>query len=140
MDKPLLNDPAVFPDDTVLSRALGPAKDAWDAFMAVLKDERSLSAAEWRFYNDGQSWLFKVTRKTKTICWVAAWDNYFSVASYLNARAEPLVRASSLARELKDGFLSSGNRTKFRSIRIEVRKISDLKAVKELIEIKLKVK
>lgn len=138
MDRPGLNDPAVFPDDAVLSRQLGAAKRAWDAFMEILKSDFPLVVSEWRYYNDGKSWLFKVTQKKQTLAWVAAWDKYFTVASYLNAKAEELVCASSLDKALKDGFLASDK--KFRAIQVEVRKKSDLAAVRELLEIKLKVK
>jgi hypothetical protein len=140
MDRPSLNDPAVFPDDAVLARRLAAAKAAWDAFMALLKNDYPLITAEWRYYNDGKSWLFKVTQKKKTVCWVAVWDKFFSASFYLNAKAEDLVRASSLDQPLKDGFLGPDKNSRFRAIRAEVRKKSDLKAIKELIGIKLKLK
>ncbi len=137
MERPCLNDPKEFPDDAVLSRHLGPAKTTWDAFTAMLGKDFPQSSGEWRYYNDGKSWLFKVTQKKKTICWVAVWGAFFSAASYLSAKAEPLVRASALDNALKDGFLNDDK--KFRAIRIDVRKKSDLKAVKEVLAIKLKV-
>lgn len=140
MDRPCLNNPNEFPDAAVLARYLGGAKSAWDAFMAMLKDDYPQIAAEWRYYNDGKSWLCKVTRKTATVCWVAVRDKFFTAAFYLNAKAEPLVRESSLAEALKDGFLHPDKESKFRAIRVEVRKKSDLHAIKELIEIKLKAK
>ena len=138
MDRPALNNPDEFPDNSILTRQLGPAKVAWDAFMALLKKDYPQIAAEWRYYNDGKSWLCKVTQKTKTICWVAVWDKYFSAAFYLNTKAESLVRASSLDKVYKDGFLNSD--AKFRAISIEVRLKADLEAVRELLGIKLKLK
>ncbi len=138
MDRPCLNDPNEFPDDAVLSRQLGPAKKAWDAFITMLGNDFPQSSGEWRYYNDGKSWLFKVTQKKKTICWVAVWGTFFSAASYLSAKAEPLVRASALDNALKDGFLNDDN--KFRAIRIDVRKKSDLQAVRELLGITLQIK
>ncbi len=138
MDRPALNDADVFPDTTVLSRTLGPAKAAWDAFMDMLQENDPPIAAEWRYYNDGKSWLCKVVQRKATLCWVAVWDKYFSVAAYLNARAEPLVRASSLHPAVKDSFLQSDK--KLRAITIEVRKIPDLEAVRELIGLKMQSK
>ncbi|TFG41006.1 MAG: DUF3788 family protein [Syntrophobacterales bacterium] len=138
MDRPGLNNPDEFPDDSILARQLGPAHAAWNAFTEMLKNDHPQAVAEWRYYHDGKSWLCKVTQKQKTLLWIAAWDKYFSVAAYLNAKAEDLVRASSLAGALKDSFLQSTG--KFRSIRVEVRKQADLRAVKELLAIKLKLK
>jgi hypothetical protein len=140
MDRPYLNDANEFPDAVVLARQLGAAKDAWDAFMALLKKDYPQIAAEWRYYNDGKSWLCKVTQKSKTICWVSVWEKYFRVGFYLNAKAEDLVRNSSLDidKALKENFLTSNK--KLRAITIEVRKKVDLNAVEELIGIKLKLK
>ena len=138
MDRPVLIDPAVFPDDVVLNKELAAAKNAWDAFMALLGGYSPVLSVEWRYYNDGKSWLCKVTQKKKTLAWVAVWDKYFTVGSYLNARAEGLVLASSLDKALKDGFLTSDK--KLRAIQVEVRKKSDLAAVRELLEIKLSAK
>ncbi|MCX6556782.1 MAG: DUF3788 family protein [Candidatus Aminicenantes bacterium] len=138
MNHPALNDPDEFPDDTVLKRQLGVVKPAWDAFMELLEANDPLLAAGWRYYNDGKSWLCKVTHKKTTVCWVAVREKCFSAAFYLNAKAEPLVHVSSLGKSLKDGFFNSGE--KLRAIRVEVRKKSDLEAVKELIGIKLQLK
>ncbi len=140
MDAPALNDAKQFPDDKVLARQLGKSKPAWVAFQALLKKNDPKLLGEWRYYNDGKSWLFKVSRQATAICWVAVWDKYFSVAFYLNARAEDLVRNSSLDLVLKREFLHPVEANKFRSIRVEVRTKSDLNAVEELLDIKLKVK
>ena len=140
MLRPSLNDPKQFPNDQILYRQLGKTKPAWIAFLALVKEKAPQLTNEWRYYNDGKSWLFKVNRHATTICWAAAWDKYFTVAFYLNARAEELVRNSSLDLALKQGFLHPVEANKFRSIRVEVRGKSDLNAVEELLDIKLKVK
>ncbi len=140
MNRPSLNDPNEYPDHLVLARQLGKSKPAWAAFLALLKKNDPKLLGEWRYYNDGKSWLFKVTRQATTVCWVAVWDKYFTVAFYLNSRTEDLVRNSSLDNALKQGFLHPAEPSKVRAIRAEVRKKSDLNAVEELLEIKLKVK
>jgi hypothetical protein len=140
MLRPSLNDPNKFPNDLVLASQLGKARPAWSAFLALLKKRDPRLCSEWRFYNDGRSWLFKVTRQATTVCWVSVWDKFFTVAFYLNSRAEELVRVSSLANALKQGFLHPPEANRSRAIRVEVRTKSDLNAVEELLEIKLKVK
>ena len=138
MEKPVLSDPNEYPTDAVLSRCLGRAKPAWDAFRDLLKERYPQLSAEWRYYADGKSWLCKVTRKTTTVSWVSARDKHFTVAVYLKAKAEPLVRASGLARPVKDSFLKSSQ--KLRAIRVDVRTRPDLDGVRELIDIKLEAK
>jgi hypothetical protein len=130
MERPCLNDPNEFPDEAVLARQLGPAKAAWDTFMELLKDD----------YHDGKSWLFKVTCKAKTVCWVSVWDKFFKAGFYFTAKAENAIRQSALAAAIKENFLHSAWKGTLRPVTIEARKISDLKAIRELIGIKLKIK
>lgn len=140
MERPCLNDPNEFPDEAVLARQLGPAKAAWDTFMELLKDDYPQIAAEWRYYHDGKSWLFKVTCKAKTVCWVSVWDKFFKAGFYFTAKAEDAIRQSALAAAIKENFLHSAWKGTLRPVTIEARKISDLKAIRELIGIKLKIK
>jgi hypothetical protein len=140
MEHPLLNDPAVFPSDEVLAGHLGQAFRAWPAFLDLLKNSFPAASLEWRYYNDGKSWLGKVTKKSKILCWVAVWDKVFSCAFYLSDKAEPFVRAASLNEAMKQAFFSSAGKTKFRHIKVDVKKKSDLAAVQELLGIKLKLK
>ncbi len=140
MENPVLSDPKTFPSDSVLAAHLGKASSAWKSFLEMLKLDYPSASFEWRYYNDGKSWLGKVTLKNKTLCWVSVWDKYFSCTFYLNDKAEPLVKASALDKATKDAFLASAGKTKFRHIRPEIRKNSDLSSVKELLEIKIKLK
>lgn len=135
-----LNDPKKYPNDLVLARQLGKARPSWLAFLALLKKNCPQHRCEWRYYNDGKSWLFKVTRQATTVCLASVGDKFFTVIFCLNTRAEDLVRVSSLGNALKQGFLHPVDTNKLRAIRVEVRKKSDLNAVEELLEIKLKVK
>ena len=81
MEKPLLKDMNEYPDDIVLSKYLGSVKNTWDTFIDMLKEEYPLFSTEWRYYNDGKNWLFKVTKKKKTICWVALLEQYGKVVT-----------------------------------------------------------
>ncbi len=140
MLRPSLNDPDVFPSDSVLCRPLGRAKAAWDAFMLLLKNDYPQMSVDWRYYNDGKSWLCKVTLKANTICWVSAWENFFKISFYFTAKAEPAISASGLGAELKYSFLHPKGRCSLRPVVTDVKKKSDLDSIKELIEIKLKAK
>jgi hypothetical protein len=140
MERLSLNDANEFPDDKVLARQFGRAKPAWDAFMALLAANNPPLAAEWRYYNDGKSWLCKVTLKAKTICWASAWEKFFKISFYFTAKSEAAIGNSALDPAIKYSFIHPKGRCALRPITTEVRKASDLGAIKELIEIKLKAK
>lgn len=58
-NKPLLNDPNVFPSQEVLENTLGKRYDLLHEFLQCISSEGYDLTFEWRFYNDGKSWLGK---------------------------------------------------------------------------------
>ena len=140
MDKPCLNDKNEYPDDKVLSRHLGDVKITWDAFNDILKQQYPSITGEWRYYNDGKSWLFKVTKKKKTICWISVHENMYKTAFYFPDRAEELITGSTLGKEYIDQFINGKRYGKIRAVVVETTKSSDLNTVKILIDIKEKLK
>jgi len=135
MEKPCLNDKDVHPNDKLLTRALGKAKSAWDSFTDFLDQTCPAFSREWRYYNDGKSWLYKVTKKKKTICWVAVCPGMFSTTFYFPERAGDLIKKSKLAKKYLDQF-ANNKYGKTRGITVKIKKPADLAATKKLIEIK----
>jgi hypothetical protein len=140
MEKPCLNDKNEYPDDEVLSRELGKAKGAWDSFIAFLKESHPSFCGEWRYYNDGKRWLYKITKKKKTICWVSVWPGLFKTGFYFPERAEDLIKMSKLKKEYIEQFIHGKRYGKTRGVTVEIKKPTDLNATKTLIEIKEQVK
>jgi hypothetical protein len=136
MDRPRLNDEGEYPDDEVLGRYLGKAKSAWDAFMDFIKESHPSFSGEWRYYKDGKSWLYKLTKKKTTICWVSVWDGACKTTFYFPDRAEELIAASQLKKEYIDQFVHGKRYGKIRGVTVEVKKPADLNATKMLIGIK----
>jgi Protein of unknown function (DUF3788) len=140
MELQCLNDKNIYPDDEPLSLHLGNAKKAWDSFMDLLRTDYPLLSPEWRYYNDGKRWLCKTTKKTKTICWISVWKRFFRVTFYFGNKAEETIKNSVLDEKLKARFLNYDGKLKIRPITIFVKKKSDLKILRTLIELKEKTK
>ncbi len=136
MEKPSLNDKNECPNDEVLSRELGKAKGAWDSFIAFIKESHPSFSVEWRYYNDGKSWLCKITKKKKTVCWVSVWPGMFKTGFYFPDRAEDLIKKSKLSKKYVDQFVNGKKYGKIRGVTVEVKKTADLSATKILVEIK----
>ncbi len=136
MEKPSLNDKNECPNDEVLSRELGKAKGAWDSFIAFIKESHPSFSGEWRYYNDGKSWLCKITKKKKTVCWVSVWPGMFKTGFYFPDRAEDLIKKSKLSKKYVDQFVNGKKYGKIRGVTVEVKKTADLSATKILVEIK----
>ncbi|HOH65952.1 MAG TPA: DUF3788 family protein [Sedimentisphaerales bacterium] len=140
MEKPCLNDKNVRPDDEVLSRCLGRAKATWDSFLTLLAECDPAISGEWRYYTDGKSWLYKVTKKKKTVCWVSVWAGAFRATFYFADKAEDLIVGSKLKAEYIDQFVQGKRYGKIRGVTVVARKSTDLKAIRTLIDIKQQLK
>jgi hypothetical protein len=140
MNQPCLNDKTLYPDDKVLAQYLGNVKIIWDALMEMLSTHDIPISTEWRYYNDGKSWLCKATQKKKTICWISVWEKYFRASFYFSAKAEEEITKSGIPEALKEQYLHYNGKLKIRPITIIVKKKSDLKILKDVIEIKEKLK
>jgi hypothetical protein len=140
MEKPCLNDRGEYPDDEVLSRHLGSVKHTWDSFLDFIGESHPSFSGEWRYYNDGKRWLYKVTRKKKTICWVSVYPRLFRTTFYFPDRAEELITAGDLKQEYIDQFVHGKRYGKIRGVTVAIKKPADLNATKTLIDIKERIK
>ena len=140
MEKPCLNDKEEFPDDKVLNRCLGKVKNTWDSFIEFINESYPSFSGQWRYYKDGKSWLYKITKKKKTICWVSVYSNKFKTTFYFPDKAEDLITASKLRKQYIDQFVHGKRYGKIRGITVDVNKPVDLNSTKKLIEIKEQVK
>jgi len=134
--EPCLNDKTEYPDDKILRRYLDNAKDAWDGFVAFLEGNYPNYSGEWRYYNDGKSWLYKITKKTKTICWVSVYRGRFTTTFYFPDRAESLIVNSTLRKIYIEQFVNGRRFGKTRGLTVDIRKVADLSTTKKLIAIK----
>ena len=140
MEKPCLNVKEEFPDDKVLNRCLGKVKNTWDSFIEFINGSYPSFSGQWRYYKDGKSWLYKITKKKKTICWVSVYSNKFKTTFYFPDKAEDLITASKLRKQYIDQFVHGKRYGKIRGITVDVNKPVDLNSTKKLIEIKEQVK
>jgi hypothetical protein len=136
MEKPCLNNEDEYPDDAVLGRCLGDVKNTWDSFIDFIRESYPSFSGEWRYYRDGKSWLYKLTKKKHTICWISIWAGAFKTAFYFPDRAAELIAASKLKKEYIDQFVHGKKYGKIRGITVEIKNSADLSATRSLIEIK----
>jgi hypothetical protein len=140
MDNPILTDKDQYPTEEAIFSHIGKAKTLWVAFFEHIHAHHADLAEEWRYYNDGKSWLMKVTRKSKTIFWLSVLRGAFRVTFYFTDKAAPILAGSSIANELKEQFKTGKAHGKIRGITILPKRKRDIEDAKSLIAIKLAVK
>lgn len=121
MERPLLNDKDVYPDEAVLAEHLGKAKGAWDAFTAGVAERFPDATLEWRYYHDGKAWLCKFTRKKKTVCWISVWDRFFKTTFYFTAKSDKDIAALPIAPELREAYRAHEGFGKLKPVTVEVK-------------------
>jgi hypothetical protein len=139
-EKLVLGDKSIYPSDEILFSIIGDKKIVWQKILSYAKDNYKDVTWEWRFYNDGKQWLFKMQQKKKTLFWIGVLKDTFRITFYFGKKAEPLIEGSQLPQKIKDGFREAKSYGLIRPITTVITGISDLENIQKLIDIKVKLK
>jgi len=140
MERPILSDKSQFPTEETIFSHIGKTRNLWIGLFDHIRANHPDLTEEWRYYNDGKSWLMKVTKKSKTVFWLSILDGSFKTTFYFNDRAEPAVLGSGISDELKEQFMRGKRFGKIRGITVAYRHQSDVEQAKKLIALKLACK
>jgi len=143
MDEPeklVLGDKSVYPSEEILFSIIGDKKIVWKEIMSYVNQNYKNITEEWRYYNDGKQWLFKMQLKKKTIFWIGVLRDTFRITFYFGNKAEPLIVNSNLPDKMKDDFVSGKKYGKIRAISIRISGTGDLENIYKLVELKAKMK
>jgi ABC-type uncharacterized transport system YnjBCD substrate-binding protein len=140
MDQPVLSDKTQFPTEEIIYSHLGKAKNIWISFFEYLHENHPDITPEWRYYNDGKSWLMKVTRKKKTVFWLSIQKGTFRVTFYFTDRAADAIAGSTIPEEMKKQFKEGKRFNKIRGLTVLFKYKKDIKSAKTLLSIKLNTK
>ncbi len=140
MENPVLSDKSKYPTDEIVYSHIGKVKPLWLAFFAHVEKEHPDIQKEWRYYNDGKSWLLKATRKAKTVFWLSVSEGGFRTTFYFGGKAEPAILASGIPDELKEQYTKGRRFGKIRAITVSFRNKKDIENAKKLIPLKLACK
>ena len=140
MDTPVLNDKSQFPTEKVIYSHIGKSKSLWLSLFQYIADEHPDFTQEWRYYNDGKSWLMKVQHKKKTVFWLSVIKDSFRTTFYIHEKAKKIISDSTISDELKEQYRTGKNYGKIRGITVVHKNTKDVGNAKKLIGIKLSIK
>ena len=140
MEHIVLTDQSVKPDNDIVFSIIGDKSILWQTIMNYLHENHPDISEEWKFYNDGKSWLFRALKKERTIFWFGVQKDTFRVYFFLGHKADAAVEQSNLPENIKIDFKNSGKDKTTRSISIIMSDLKDVDSVIQLIEIKFKLK
>lgn len=139
-DKLVLGDKNIYPTEELIFSKIGDKNIIWSKIMSYANENYKDVSGEWRYYNDGKQWLFKLTHKKKTIFWLGLLEDTFRISFYFGDKAEPLINASNLPEKIKNDFSSAKRFGALRPVSTIISSVSDSENICKLIDIKLKLK
>lgn len=140
MEQLILINKNEFPTEEIIFSHIGKSKVLWQSIFEYIHYTYPDLTEEWRYYNDGKSWLLKVVKKMKTVCWISILKNSFSMTFYFTDKAEPLILDSSISDELKEQFKNGKHYNKIRGLTITFKYKKDVEYAKSILAIKLSIK
>jgi hypothetical protein len=140
MEQPIPTDKNQFPTEEIIYSYISKTKPLWNSVFNFIHTNHPDISEEWRYYNDGKSWLLKVTRKSKTIFWLSIIKGSFRMTFYFTDKANEAISGSSISNKLKEQFINAKRFGKIRGITIVFKNKKDIEDAKELIAFKLSIK
>ena len=138
MESAVLNDKSVKPNDEIVFSIIGEKELLWKQTFSYLYDNNKDISGEWKYYNDGKSWLFRALKKKKTLFWIRILEDTFRIAFWFADKLEPVIFGSELADKIKNEYKNAKRFNKSRCIYIDMEDSKDFENIKMLIDLKLK--
>ena len=139
-EKPVLGDKSIYPSDEYLQSIIGDKMVMLQKLLSYVKDNYKDITEEWRYYNDGKQWLFKMQRKKKTIFWATVFKETFRITFYFGNKAETVIEGSTVPQKIKDDFRNARRFGTLRPITTIVNENQYLDNIFKLIDVKVKLK
>lgn len=140
MEPIVLTDPNVHPNDELVFSIIGENSIYWQQIIDYLYENHFDITEEWRFYNDGKSWLYRTLRKKKTIYWIGVLKDTFRVSFWLSEKALPMIEGSDLPERIKEEYRNAKPFNHSRCVTVIMGSDEEFENVLKLIELKLKIK
>ena len=137
--KQLLREPDLVPDEDLFSEVL--SKQLFDVYKEILKiiSEFGL-VAEWKYYHDGKSWLWKVSKKKKTIVWISLWEEFFKSSFYFTEKNHDGLLSLDIDNKIKDSFSNARPIGRLIPLTMDIEAVTELENLKKIITYKISQK
>ena len=136
----LLTDKDIYPSDDVIFSIIGDKKAYWQHIINYMSANYKDSSGEWRFYNDGKRWLFKMVNKKKTVFWSSLISGTFRITFYLGNKAESIIENSDLSQNVKEEFKNAKKYGLIRPVSFIIKDSEDVDNVLKMIDLKTRIK
>ena len=139
-ETPVLGDKSIYPSDDILYLLTGENLRIWQKIIDFASSSYDNITKEWRYYNDGKQWLFKIQYKKKTIYWSGVHSGTFRITFYFGNKAEHILEESDLPEAIKEQFRSAKTFGNMRPVTFSISPDTDIESIFKLIDLKTRLK
>jgi len=136
MEVQLLREQEIYPSKEVLKTLLGEVYSVLAELETQLTQDEFALTFDWRYYNDGKSWLCKVCHKKKTVFWLSVWEGFFKTGFFFLERHLEGISALDIAEQIKEDFCSAKPIGKLLPMVINIYKMEQLPDLLKIIKLK----
>lgn len=106
----LLRDANIEPTVGIIADGLGTTNTVYVKFIEELR-EYNISLMDWRYYNDGKTWLSKGeykwttargTNKVKPVFWLSIWEGFFKVSFFFSEKMRTELLSLPISTDTKE--------------------------------------
>ena len=138
MEIQILKDPMIKPETKVLEEVLGKNFKVYKDFIEKITVRNLLP--EWNYYNDGKSWLCKILKKKKNLCWLSVWNTGFKLTFLFTEKTIDGIYKLEINNDLKEMAKKIKPKGKFIPVIILVRNKKVINDVIKILEYKMTLK
>ena len=138
MEKLLLREQEIYPNNNVLQILLGDVFNAYQELEALLISYDLI--LNWNYYKDGKAYLCKVTYKKKTVFWLSIWETYIKIGFYFNENTSLGIYDLDIDQSIITNFDQTKHVGKFRQLIFEIRDNSQFGDLTKIITYKMSLK
>lgn len=140
MEELVLKDKDIYPKEEIIFSHINKSRATWNSVFKYVHTNHPELNEEWRYYNDGKSWLLKVTFKSKTIFWLVVVANAFRITFYFSEKAIQSFSEYPISKTLVKKIKESKKVGKSIALTFLMSDKQNIDLVKEAIELKIKTK
>lgn len=137
--KQLLKDPGQIPGGALFREMMGETLFQAYAGLQEIISSTGLSG-EWRYYNDGKAWLYKVTFKKKTIAWVSLWEESIKTSFYFTEKNRGGIMDLDIGEPVKTAFLQAKSIGKLVPLTLDLKQKEDAEDFRKIAAYKMSLK
>jgi hypothetical protein len=127
----------VQPTAVEIAAALGASATSWNLLIDWLAEKHEVATLEWKSLSPKYGWSLRLKLKQRTILYLAPCNGCFRAAFILGDRAMEAVRESTLPKAIATTVQQSPRYPEGTGVRLMVKDMKDLPAIRKLVEIKL---